>query len=486
MQGEQFIISIPSWENVSKEGSKSPDYTLYSLHIVHRARPPAKSKEWIIKKRFSECHDNYKQLDSVVGENCHLPDFPPKTLTSFGNYEPEFIEKRRLLMEQFYRQLPPFAYSAICLREFLGLDNPEVMQSAREIADRVVLLRPPLSAPYPSALPESLALSNGEEVFFHIIFDSVRDCLESMQTLHDALHSMSGLDNRIGLLHARTEERRKQMHQLETLRMELSNCLCDIQVQSRENLFLFLTDVSSVVEAAISWDHNIEQTMLNDHANGLSATDVDDRIRQYHAQAEEVVTRSLSEGSNEAKAAAATLLGKIEQEISIYSIRKQADIVSKLSVVRDYLNASKLAFASSSRSSRFANPAETAEGLETEMFSLVDDVGKLLQGDPGNGVESNPKALLERGGELRKRIDALAKDIRAFKMDLESRTQDESRFSFINRVSDIQENLADLEFNFRSRFEDEGAELLQAALKNQTVNSAKRQHNRVSDDMFQL
>jgi hypothetical protein len=124
------------------------------------------------------------QLDSVVGENCILPEFPPKTLTSFGNFEPEFIEKRRELMEQFYRQIPPFAFSAVCLREFIGLDNPEVMRSAREIADRVVLLRPPVSAPYPSALPDTLTLSNGEEVFFHIIFDSVRDCLESMQTLH--------------------------------------------------------------------------------------------------------------------------------------------------------------------------------------------------------------------------------------------------------------------------------------------------------------
>jgi hypothetical protein len=226
--------------------------------------------------------------------------------------------------------------------------------------------------------------------------------------------------------------------------------------------------------------------MLNDHTNGLSATNVDDRIRQYHSQAEEFVTRSLSEGSNEAKAATAALLAKIEQEISIYSIRKQADLVSKLTVVRDYLNASKLAFASSSSSSRFASPGDVAERFEAEMFSLVDDVGKLIQGDPGNGVESTPKALLERGIEIRKRIDSLTKDIRAFKIDLESRTQDESRFSFINRASDLQENLADLEFNFRSRFEDEGAELLQAALKNQTVNSAKRQHNRLSDDMFQL
>lgn len=124
------------------------------------------------------------QLESALDSNASLPEFPSKTLTNFGNYEPEFVEKRRGQMENFYRLLPPFAYSQPCLRRFLGLDDPASAKNAREIAERVILLPQVLTFPYPQALPESITLTSKEEIFPAIMVDSVKECLESMQTLH--------------------------------------------------------------------------------------------------------------------------------------------------------------------------------------------------------------------------------------------------------------------------------------------------------------
>lgn len=298
---------------------------------------------------------------------------------------------------------------------------------------------------------------------------------------------MSGLDNRIALLHTRADDRVKTATQLEALKVELNLCLCDIQVQTRENLFLYLTEVSDAIERASAWDRSLEQSMLVESAGGLSDTNVDEKIRSYHSQAEEVVAKCMSDGSDDSKSRATALLAKIEQDISVYTIRKRADIVSKLTVVRDYMVASRGAFASSSsRSSQFPDPAAAVDKFDADMFSLVDIVGKLLNGDAGAGPGATPTELLDRGREVRKTIDHLSKDIRNFKLELDSRKQDESRFVFLDRATDLQENLADLEFNFRSRFEDEGAELLQAAMKNLTVSNARKEHTRASEDLFQL
>jgi hypothetical protein len=34
-----------------------------------------------------------------------LPEFPPRTLTSIGNFDPEFIEERRRKLVKWFRQL---------------------------------------------------------------------------------------------------------------------------------------------------------------------------------------------------------------------------------------------------------------------------------------------------------------------------------------------------------------------------------------------
>lgn len=69
------------------------------------------------------------QLEVALGEDAPMPEFPPRTLTSFGNFDPEFVEKRRRLLERFFLSLAPYAWTKSCLREFLGVDDAEVAKN---------------------------------------------------------------------------------------------------------------------------------------------------------------------------------------------------------------------------------------------------------------------------------------------------------------------------------------------------------------------
>jgi hypothetical protein len=211
------------------------------------------------------------------------------------------------------------------------------------------------------------------------------------------------------------------------------------------------------------------------------------------------------------KADVEQLRSTIKMDIKVFGIRKQYDIVAKLEEILYHLNTIQ------APSGQVADPASSVAQFEAELFSLAEDINQLIS--EAKSADSNyvralelPRAvsvcfvltnrsvlslcwtpytlrpaqelLIQKGKATRARITGLAQSMRTLRTALEKQN-DQANTRTLNAVEDLQENLADLEYTFKSGFEEHESSLY-SMFKEQQVSTARRAHQTAEKNMFEL
>jgi hypothetical protein len=92
--------------------------------------------------------------------------------------------------------------------------------------------------------------------------------------------------------------------------------------------------------------------------------------------------------------------------------------------------------------------------------------------------------LIARGKATRQRITTLASSMRTLRGALEKQN-DQANTRALNSIEDLQENLADLEYTFKSGFE-ESESTLYSMFKEKQVSTARKQHQSAESSLFEL
>jgi len=114
--------------------------------------------------------------------------------------------------------------------------------------------------------------------------------------------------------------------------------------------------------------------------------------------------------------------------------------------------------------------------FEDKLFNLLDKFNKLTKEDEAAGTE------------LRNQTMSLMKELSLYRAILEKKKDKDSNVRFINRLEDLQENLADLEYQISNKFGwtkglgDKAKDLL----KNKQLEDAKKQHEQLDTNLFEL
>jgi len=118
--------------------------------------------------------------------------------------------------------------------------------------------------------------------------------------------------------------------------------------------------------------------------------------------------------------------------------------------------------------------AEMIDVFETQMYSILE------------GANSIEKGEIMKATKIRTQITDLMRELTTYKAGLRKENIDQKEH-LINRLEDLQENIADFEHNFSTKFQFHKGlgEFANDRFKSKQVEDAQQHHRKV-DDMFEL
>lgn len=326
-------------------------------------------------------------------------------------------------------------------------------------------------------VPHTITIANQNYYLFQI-FDHISSVLTEFRNIQIKLDSLPTAHEKLGFF----ENIRDKLTSEVTLLVEEQEMLLKIKEnQLSPKLVNYITTWMIVSIAAQQWSAYLENSILtNKNESDLSSSvfspnsidpELELKISGFEERAQLLL---LNENSSSNSNSIEELKKEIEDTVALYkkkNSKKYGPLLQKLSNVQQFLNTS--------------NPSnEPISELETMLFSII---------EKANGIDkSNPKAIQA----IREKINLLKKSMASQRTNLEKKLkqqpsldsktesnqlseEEKKTLQVISlRIEDLQENLADFEYTFSSKFEGQKVK--------ETKQKITTQHTNTSEDMFAL
>lgn len=248
-------------------------------------------------------------------------------------------------------------------------------------------------------------------------------------------------------------------------------------VQKNEGLYSYLEYCAAVVDAALYWQETIEQSFLVKISNDShKAEGFESRIAKLATEAQEMVNAAVSlsieENSTELekiKKNLQNLQKEVDKEINVCMNHPEfANYLERLKQLEEFLRYNSV-------NQNVKSPTEVVNGFESKMYTLL---------ETANAVE---KLDIDTATDVRSKITDLMKELTSYKSTLRKGNSDQKEY-LINRLEDLQENLADFEHNFSTKFHFTRGlgDIANDKYKAKLNEDAQKEHIKASDDLFQL
>lgn len=160
---------------------------------------------------------------------------------------------------------------------------------------------------------------------------------------------------------------------------------------------------------------------------------------------------------------------QIESDMIRYN--KDNEVLNSLQQIKNYINL----HLTSDFSQQNANYLDKVKEFEKKMFTLIDEISSFSPQNPQKKSLQN----------LKQDILSLIKEIAIFKQSLMKKINKSNEIemkTYLNRLEDLQENLADLEYTFRTKHQVTPSleEKVLQIVEDDRVHHAKKQHNSIS------
>jgi len=192
-------------------------------------------------------------------------------------------------------------------------------------------------------------------------------------------------------------------------------------------------------------------------------------VQNYEEQAHTLIMSAVNTPNNkEISKQLKVLLKEVEKDIT--TAQKDASsqqLYNRLMRLKEYIQSNM-----KDKPNGTNDPVDQLNEYEARLFSLI--------------TEANDEEVTNtKASSTKSKIADLMKDLTSFKAKIR-KMDDEQRL--LNRLEDLQENLADLEHNFNTRIftEKSMSEKANALLKSKQLEDANKEHQRIANEMFEL
>jgi len=267
------------------------------------------------------------------------------------------------------------------------------------------------------------------------------------------------------------------------------------------------------IQAAIIWESGIENNLLVQCVDdvGLGWCEIQERLKWFTGECDKLIVDTLGvtlpkEARKEVKKSISALrkqakkyyeeLGenpKHKCTLSLSQTEHVADCRLALQKTIDFINENRKRVIGTSA-------AEIVDDFETKLFAVLEQIGNLETASYTTHEER--KMYKDKSAEIRKKITSVMNDASDFKKQLmddfqklqtASPREDRSKLpdgptlqALINRLEDLQENLADLSHDFGKALEIAKRDRLGSIIKEKQLDDARKVHQVEEQDMFEL
>eukprot|EP01102_Stenamoeba_stenopodia_P014389 TRINITY_DN4770_c0_g1_i3.p1 TRINITY_DN4770_c0_g1~~TRINITY_DN4770_c0_g1_i3.p1 ORF type:complete len:528 (-),score=127.29 TRINITY_DN4770_c0_g1_i3:21-1604(-) len=499
-----------------------------SQYIAYKIVVKDGTSSWTLMKRYSKLHELASQIQDRYPE-VKLPPFPPKTAFWEDEKNPQFVEKRRAMLEMWLQKVLSEArlLQSAEVRTFLdpeyATDRTSLLNSADSLQssssslsssgnhnlngsssnnggivshyrapgrsnDPTKFLIPPPSSSV--SVPEMIEF-RGECYFATALIASVRDNVEFLAVLKSDLESAKTPIERLNFFETMKERATTTTTQLKDEQNTMSILLQSPAVVSTVPLYEYLDVCVQQIGKAIAWfseaEVNITERIQSEGEVGEKGK-LEERIKVYEELIEKLLLDAFACTTPQQVAGVESSLSgvieKIVQDIGLTkSVVELESYGEKLKYLRDYANNNLDVL----RQFREMSPEDHVASLESRMFSILDALSTFdLPANADTTTPIVPQSVIARNTELHNKITKLMKDMSMCRNLLKTKYSDKTHL--LNRIEDLQENLVDLEHDFVSKHKIErGFESMALdLLKNRLLNQARTEHEQRECDLFEL
>lgn len=338
-------------------------------------------------------------------------------------------------------------------------------------------------------LPPQIKLQNNEDCYVQQVITHIGEAINHFCQLDGRLSNVSDIYQKWDLLE---QSKSRLSRECAELRMEyqlLGQLVNEPSIINNHDLTNYFVLCMSVIDNALKWESELEADILSklEISTENSATkdaDMQTKVKDYEEQAQQLimqcvsVTGSTTSDNSQIKARIINLQKQIQKDYQ--KCKADSTMESFANKLKDILE-----FINNNFSSQ-TSLGDQVESLEGQLYMLIDEINQFTQNTYNTNSNSNNNSNNVSHTDIQSKIHKLIKEFATLRSQLTKQQQSSSPPSLtsssseslqylIDRVEDMQANIADLEYNFTSKFQ--GA---------QTNQKWVDEHTKIGDSMFEL
>ncbi len=431
-----------------------------------------------------------------------VPSFPGRILFR-DETSSEVIMERRVELQSYLRDVVP---------RFRGRDPGGLDGLLAEV-------RPKLDFSVPrAAVHASVLVVDGEEMWVGLVTEAVMQGLSLLVALRDKLAQVAGLEEQLGLLELNQARREAAAENIRSNLPSLRRA-ADTPGLPQDTRSYFLT-LERMARNAVLWNGQVEASLLRGLEDGTAVSPVSGQhpppastpawtafpprstesppplqapeqaaaLAPPLTEATPSGVASIDEWLERADELMLKMLGCSDSAEKAQLVHAKKQLLEHMVRQRDWELANDNDEALRERWRRavehvekevvFSSSLHDAVGLlEQQLYELIDRRGKLAGGADRKECSS-----------VRRSVVSLRRLLRHIKETTPPRDDDPALTADLNRVTDLQENLAQLQLDMESTFEFDTTveDIVIDKLNRRVVESAAKEHEQAEEDIFGL
>lgn len=317
-----------------------------------------------------------------------------------------------------------------------------------------------------------------QECFIFCILEHIKDCLFYFKELQLKFINIPDLCHKIIFFESIKEKLYRETKLLTEELNLLSRIIQEPSLNENYTLIQYFTSCICIIQKAIEWKNQLENNILkqssnnNEKSNIYSLLDIETKIQYFEKMVQELIEND-NIHDQEKKKNIKKLYHDIQKNYQQYSKDKHSkeSNISKLKFLLEFIEEN---FIYNSQQ----KITDQIEDFESSFYLLLEESYRI-----------NNENKFSEITKLKDKIELLMKNTSSLKPIIKNIFEDKQQIKdqLINRLEDLQGNIVDFEHSLNTKYHFLiHSNLKQEEYKNKKLKDAKKEHNKIMSELFEL
>eukprot|EP01130_Rhizamoeba_saxonica_P014656 TRINITY_DN6424_c0_g1_i2.p1 TRINITY_DN6424_c0_g1~~TRINITY_DN6424_c0_g1_i2.p1 ORF type:complete len:392 (+),score=95.78 TRINITY_DN6424_c0_g1_i2:364-1539(+) len=317
-------------------------------------------------------------------------------------------------------------------------------------------------------------LSNGEEMFFGPLFDSIKESLNELHIIRERLDNAYGIENKLSHTENSLDRRNVLLSQMFSLQDTFEHCLSDAHILQSPLIYNLLQKCQENIQNASIWANTLDNIVLDEITDHIGV-DVNEQLKAYQIEAESLISLYAQLGfekNDSLDKQVNSLIEDIDEEIDAMANSDQ-HILGRLTSIREFI---KGQYEYNGFSGDYV---EQIENVQQRLFELLSNMESLDEDASDNDFQKVSDIIKYLNRDTARIHHQLLRE--------KNEENEDEITARINHVADLQENIGELDYSFRQRYEENSLRnKMNKNLEDIRIKNAQQKNIFIDESLYEL